>query len=385
MAIPCAILKLKLRSAIYNVSMKKRLLSTTAALLTAALGIPLCHAESTNAVNPFKENSKKVSTETKSTPEAANVVKVGEYQSTAATKTVDTVIARIQPHQNSDRQLVTLYVHNIPVMTFSSSDKTKTSSTKVGATQDKIAATDGVKVASNGNLPDINSVNTQTSAGTDASQASKDPVWQATAVAAKLNQMSLDNVDGSKITVSWKGSKDSAANKAAERYSIKVKNVELVEINASTRLPEQTKNLAEDALQVTNRLRRLLDNAQPLSKVAGMPQPKLPKPPQNIALGPVRFSLSGLASWYGPGFHGRRSANGEIYNQNALTAAHKSLPFGTRVRVTNKHSGRSVVVRINDRGPYIGGRVIDLSAAAARTIGVIRTGTAPVIVEVLGR
>ncbi len=203
LAIPCAILKLKLRSAIYNVSMKKRLLSTTAALLTAALGIPLCHAESTNAVNPFKENSKTVSTETKSTPEATNVVKVGEYQSTAATKTVGPVIARIQPHQNSDRQLVTLYVHNIPVMTFSSSDKTKTSSTKVGATQDKIAATDGVKVASNGNLPDINSVNTQTSAGTDASQASKDPVWQATAVAAKLNQMSLDNVDGSKITVSW--------------------------------------------------------------------------------------------------------------------------------------------------------------------------------------
>ena len=386
LAIPCAILKLKLRSAIYNVSMKKRLLSTTAALLTAALGIPLsCHAESTNAVNPSRENSKTVSTETKFTPEATNVVKVGEYQSTAATKTVGTVIARIQPHEMGDRQLVTLYVHNIPVMTFSSSDKTKTSSTKVGATQDKIAATDGVKVASNGNLPDINSVNTQTSAGTDASQASKDPVWQATAVAAKLNQMSLDNVDGSKITVSWKGSKDSAANKAAERYSIKVKNVELVEINASTRLPEQTKNLAEDALQVTNRLRRLLDNAQPLSKVAGMPQPKLPKPPQNIALGPVRFSLSGLASWYGPGFHGRRSANGEIYNQNALTAAHKSLPFGTRVRVTNKHSGRSVVVRINDRGPYIGGRVIDLSAAAARTIGVIRTGTAPVIVEVLGR
>jgi rare lipoprotein A len=197
--------------------------------------------------------------------------------------------------------------------------------------------------------------------------------------------MSLDNVDGTKITVSWKANKESTAKKAAERYSIKVKDVELVEINANTRLPEQTKNLAEDALQATNRLRRLLGNAQPLSKIAGMPQPKLPKPPQNIALGPVRFSLSGLASWYGPGFHGRRSANGEIYNQNALTAAHKSLPFGTRVRVTNKHTGRSVVVRINDRGPYVGSRVIDLSAAAARTIGVIRTGTAPVIVDVLGR
>lgn len=92
-----------------------------------------------------------------------------------------------------------------------------------------------------------------------------------------------------------------------------------------------------------------------------------------------------MASWYGPGFHGRRTANGEIYNQNALTAAHPSLPFGTKVRVTNMNTGRSVVVRINDRGPYARGRVIDLSAAAAGVIGLIRSGVAPVQVEILGR
>ena len=148
---------------------------------------------------------------------------------------------------------------------------------------------------------------------------------------------------------------------------------------------DKTKNLAEDALQVANRLRRQLGDAPPLREIAGMPKPQMPKLPQNIAFGPVRFSLSGMASWYGPGFHGRRSANGEIYNQNALTAAHRSLPFGTRVRVTNRHNGRSVVVRINDRGPFIGGRVIDLSAAAARIVGVIQSGVAPVQVEVLGR
>ncbi|MER2267425.1 septal ring lytic transglycosylase RlpA family protein [Methylobacterium oxalidis] len=79
---------------------------------------------------------------------------------------------------------------------------------------------------------------------------------------------------------------------------------------------------------------------------------------------------SGVASWYGPGFHGRRTANGERFNTHALTAAHRSLPFGTQVRVTNKSNGRSVVVRINDRGPYMGGRVIDLSNASARAIGV---------------
>ncbi|WP_018260672.1 septal ring lytic transglycosylase RlpA family protein [Methylobacterium sp. WSM2598] len=79
---------------------------------------------------------------------------------------------------------------------------------------------------------------------------------------------------------------------------------------------------------------------------------------------------AGVASWYGPGFHGRRTANGERFDTHALTAAHRFLPFGSRVRVTNNSNGRSVVVRINDRGPYVGGRVIDLSNAAARAIGV---------------
>ena len=92
-----------------------------------------------------------------------------------------------------------------------------------------------------------------------------------------------------------------------------------------------------------------------------------------------------MASWYGPGFHGRRTANGEVYNQNALTAAHRSLPFGTKVRVTNVNTGSSVIVRINDRGPFSGGRVIDLSAAAARVIGMLRSGVAPVRIEILGR
>lgn len=83
-----------------------------------------------------------------------------------------------------------------------------------------------------------------------------------------------------------------------------------------------------------------------------------------ILIGPASAST---ASWYGPGFHGKRTASGEIFNQNALTAAHKTLPFGTKVRVT--HKGKSVIVRINDRGPFTRGRTIDLSKAAARKIG----------------
>ncbi len=77
----------------------------------------------------------------------------------------------------------------------------------------------------------------------------------------------------------------------------------------------------------------------------------------------------GHASWYGPGFHGRRTASGEKFNSAALTAAHRHLPFGARVRVVNEKTGRSVIVRINDRGPFIGGRIIDLAHGAARQLG----------------
>ena len=86
---------------------------------------------------------------------------------------------------------------------------------------------------------------------------------------------------------------------------------------------------------------------------------------------------SGLASWYGPGFHGHRTASGEAFNTGGYTAAHRTWPFGTRVLVTNTQNGRSVVVRINDRGPFSSGRVIDLSRASARAIGM--SGTARVI------
>ena len=91
--------------------------------------------------------------------------------------------------------------------------------------------------------------------------------------------------------------------------------------------------------------------------------------PTAAVAAPKGKAASGMASWYGPGFHGRRTASGERFNTNALTAAHRTLPFGARVRVVNQRTGRSVVVRINDRGPYLHGRVIDLSRAAAQTIG----------------
>jgi rare lipoprotein A len=94
-------------------------------------------------------------------------------------------------------------------------------------------------------------------------------------------------------------------------------------------------------------------------------------------------TLSGAASWYGGKFHGRRTANGERYDMNKHTAAHKSLPFGTKVRVTNRINGKSVAVRINDRGPFTGNRIIDLSRGAAGAVDMIGTGIAPVIIEIM--
>jgi hypothetical protein len=90
---------------------------------------------------------------------------------------------------------------------------------------------------------------------------------------------------------------------------------------------------------------------------------------------------SGEASWYGPGFHGKETANGETFNQKEMTAAHPSLPMGTKAKVTNLENGKKVEVRINDRGPFARGRVIDLSRAAAKKLDMKKDGTATVKIE----
>jgi rare lipoprotein A len=94
----------------------------------------------------------------------------------------------------------------------------------------------------------------------------------------------------------------------------------------------------------------------------------------------LTLTLASIASWYGNPYHGRRTANGEIYNMNSLTAAHRSLPFGTKVRVCNTSNKRCIDVRINDRGPFVGGREIDLSRAAADAIGIRSMGVGQVTI-----
>ena len=98
----------------------------------------------------------------------------------------------------------------------------------------------------------------------------------------------------------------------------------------------------------------------------------------------ARGAQVGIASWYGPGFHGRQTASGQRYDMYAMTAAHRSLPFGTRVRVTNLENARSVVLTINDRGPFVDGRIVDVSKRAAQMLGFERRGKAKVRLQLLG-
>ncbi len=113
---------------------------------------------------------------------------------------------------------------------------------------------------------------------------------------------------------------------------------------------------------------------------AGCARAPAPAPMRTVETG---WHQEGEASWYGPGFHGRQTASGEIYDMEAMTAAHNQLPFGSRIRVVNLDNGRETRVRINDRGPFARGRVLDLSRAAAREIGMLGPGTARVRIEVL--
>jgi rare lipoprotein A len=119
-------------------------------------------------------------------------------------------------------------------------------------------------------------------------------------------------------------------------------------------------------------------SAEPVEETAaGLAEPTVPAGTEPIA------TETGLASWYGPPYHNRRGSNGEIYNMHAMTAAHRTYPLGSIVRVTNVKTGHSALVRITDRGPFIPGRVLDLSLAAARKVDVWQPGVAQVKVELL--
>ena len=120
------------------------------------------------------------------------------------------------------------------------------------------------------------------------------------------------------------------------------------------------------------------EEAPPDSTSPSVTLPPAEKPPKA-----TKWPQTGEASWYGPRFHGRATASGDTFNQQALTAAHASLPFGSKVKVTNLANGKSIEVEINDRGPFLGKRIIDVSQAAAKALGMKELGTTTVRLEPL--
>lgn len=327
--------------------------SLTAALVMSSLGVALPsnaqqadESEQPPQVNAYASNPAPVSTS------EALLTKLETSVDIPATLSDTQSIVRVYPHPLDNRQAVTVYVRDIPVLTLLGGDL-------VGSGYAPTPVTATLEAA---NLSDLS----------EASEVpiSQDPIVRATAIAARINELSRSGFDATTIRVRWDDSQ--------RKYVIVTDDSDLVAIDDQTILPDTTDQAAEDALQVANRLRRLLGDAPPIREIEGQSQASQP-----AVTGEVLYSLTGTASWYGPGFNGRRSASGEIFNQNALTAAHRTLPFGTLVRVTNLRTNQQVVVRINDRGPYSHGRIIDLSAGAARAVGLMSMGTGPVRLEVL--
>ncbi len=246
-------------------------------------------------------------------------------------------LATVYPHALDTRQAATVYIRSIPVVTV------------LGDELETLSASSSPAASA----PDHEA-----------------PAQRASEILAHLQELATDG-DVADIEARW--------DSDDEAFVVAWGGEAIFTLDDQTILPDTTENPGEDALHIANRLRRLLGDAPPLARVEGLPQP----PASEQRVGVVTSTLSGVASWYGPGFHGRRSASGEVFDQNALTAAHRTLPFGTRVRVTSLASGQSVVVRINDRGPFGHGRVIDLSAAAAAQIGLRARGVGRVQIEVL--
>ncbi|MBK1719686.1 septal ring lytic transglycosylase RlpA family protein [Thiocystis violacea] len=117
---------------------------------------------------------------------------------------------------------------------------------------------------------------------------------------------------------------------------------------------------------------------------AGLLASLLPFASTTLADGAIRHVQKGTASFYHDSLHGRKTASGQVYSKHRLSAAHKTLPLGTKIRVTDTKTGRSIVVRVNDRGPFVKGRILDLSKQAAQELGIVKRGVAKVEVKVLG-
>jgi len=314
---------------------------------------------------------------------ATTPIKVGETRSQSLARGRNDAIARIHAHKLDGKNAATVYVRGIPVVTYVESEDSGTTSIANQVSNQATpnsSVTGSTTTKSKNTSKSISEVKATSEAiasqdNPEALLVSPNPIERATAVAALINQFNRDGIDPSQIVPIWRDGK----------YLIKIGDRTMLKFDDQALFPDSLKNQTEDVLESANLLRRLLGGAAPISEVVNAPKK------QPVASISPNFTnrivsvLSGMASWYGPGFDGNYSASGEIFRASELTAAHPDLPFGTMVRVINLDNGQSVVVRINDRGPYAHGRVIDISAAAANVIGLIASGIAPVRLEILSQ
>ncbi len=283
-------------------------------------------------------NAQAIASATPSQPDT-DVLKVGSTLESQGNRVATPVLAKVQRHEYQGREAATLYLKNLPILTF------------LG---DRLSPAQEEQKLPSPSL-DI--------ARRDLANSSA--LLKASAIAARLNDdLSNGTLDGTDIGVRW--------NASQRVHTIQADGQTLVTLDSTTVIPGVSAS-GNKALLVANRLRRSL-GVSPLDDASQA---------LGSFLGNVVATASGWASWYGPGFHGGRTANGERFDMNDLTAAHRTLPFGTRVRVTNIATGNSVVVRINDRGPFHGSRVMDLSRGAASVIGLTASGVARIRMEIL--
>ncbi len=305
-----------------------------------------------------------------------NSIKIGETRSQSLIRTQDDSIARIYTHKLNGKNAATVYVRGIPVVTYIESEepaKSASDISKNNVSKDENDKND-IKIKENSESVKLSS-NSLDANSSEHLLTSTNPVERATAAAALINQLNRDGLDAKTIIPAWKNG----------NYVINLGDRATLKFDQQALFPESQQNKTQDVLESANLLRRLLGGANPVSEVLGAPKPQVATNFSPTLNSRVIGVMSGMASWYGPGFDGNYSASGEIFNASDLTAAHPSLPFGTIVRVVNMDNNQSVIVRINDRGPYSEGRVIDISTAAANVIGLVSSGVAPVRLEVLSR
>ena len=343
-------------------SIQKQLTTSfAAALLLSSVGATLASAQSTqqSATNDVESIAASAASEIESS-ETTKSAQPSESAVSIDTELAPTLSEEISvySHAIDGRQAATLFVKDIPVLTF------------IGTEVDSLSnSSDSISLAA-GNT--YESLQTEGAGTGDILNevAENDPVLRATNLGMKLDPEALD---AEALSVRW--------HEETDGYIVTHDDEDLIELDSRTILADTTEDAAEDALQVTNRLRRLIGEAEPVTEIEGLPEPE-----PVIATAPtpaIAYTNVGGASWYGPGFHGRLTASGEVYNQYDITAAHRTLPFGTRVLVTNLYTGQQVTVRINDRGPYAGNRIIDLSRGAADIIGLTSAGVGTVQLDIL--